>query len=49
MSRSGERQYGDWEERTRAAARPVGWRRIVLFCVTALLVGSLLWTAFFGF
>jgi hypothetical protein len=49
MSRSGERQYGDWEERACAAARPVRWRPFVMSGLAVMLAVALIVTALFGF
>jgi hypothetical protein len=48
MSRSGERQYGDWEASIRAAARPFRRRRIVLVTAEVAISGLLIIAALFG-
>jgi hypothetical protein len=49
MSRSGERQYGDWEGRAHAAARPVRWRRLAASALAMIVAAALIGTALFGF
>lgn len=49
MSRSGERQYGDWEARARSGARPVRWWPVLRNGLTFALAAAAIMIALFGF